>query len=97
MIPATLELVHPCPARAEYIELRFTTPEGPFTWCFPEPPPGGEPPGGPIALVVGPYGVQARQFHDGVLGTALESSTALPMMLAGANVHVARRLVAMSR
>lgn len=92
-VPATLDRVHPCPARSDYIEVCFTTPEGPFNWCFPEPPHCQEEPGGPLALTLGRYGVQAHELSDGALGPALPSSSALPMILAGAQVHVARRLL----
>ncbi|MFA1546273.1 hypothetical protein [Actinomadura chokoriensis] len=92
-LPATLERVHPCPARSDYVEVCFTTPGGPFKWCFPEPPHRREGPGGPLALTLGRYGVQAHELPDGALGPALPSSSALPMILAGAEVRVARRLV----
>ncbi|WP_347813228.1 aldehyde dehydrogenase [Actinomadura sp. GC306] len=92
-VPATLERVHPCPARPDYIEVCFTTPEGPFNWCFPEPPECAAEPGGPLALVLGRYGVQAHELRDGAPGAALPSSAALPMILAGVEVRVARELV----
>ncbi len=92
-VPATLEQVRRCPARLEYIELCFTTPEGPWKWCFPEPPRRRKQPAGPIALTVGPFGVQAHLIRDSGLAPALQSSSALPMILAGADVYVARRLV----
>jgi hypothetical protein len=95
-LPASLELVRRCPARSEYIELCFTTSEGSWKWCFPEPARRRKLPAGPLALTVGLYGVQAHAFgHDG-LGPALPSSSALPMILAGADVYVARRLVSAS-
>jgi hypothetical protein len=90
---ATLELVRRCAARSEYIELCFTTPEGSWNWCFPEPPRRRKTPAGSLALTVGPYGAQARLLRDSGLGPALPSSSALPMILAGADVYVARRLV----
>jgi len=94
-LPATLELVRRCPARPEYVELCFVTSEGSLKWCFPEPPRRrGRSAGGPLALVLGPYGVQAHRVGETSLGTALQSSSALPMILAGAEVHVACRLVA---
>lgn len=93
LVPATLDRVHPCPARSDYIEVCFATPEGPFKWCFPEPPQCAAEPGGPLALVLGRYGVQAHELRGGALGPALPGSAALPMILAGVQVRVARRLV----
>jgi hypothetical protein len=99
-LPATLELVRPCAARPEYIELCFTTPEGAFNWCFRRPPgrrkrPAGrrKRPAGPIALRSGPYGVHAYLLEEDGLGPALEISAALPMITAGTDVYVARGLV----
>ena len=92
-VPAALDRVHPCPARSDYIEVCFTTPAGPFQWCFPEPPHCPAEPGGPLALTLGRYGVQAHEFADGAVGPALPSSSALPMILAGAEVHIARHLL----
>ena len=92
-LPATLERVCRCPARSGYIELCFTTSEGSWKWCFPEPPRRRKPPAGPLALTVGPYGVQAHLVREGGLGPALPSSSALPMIMTGADVSVARRLV----
>ena len=92
-LPATLEGVRRCPARSGYVELCFTTPEGPWQWCFPEPPRRRRRPAGPLALTMGPYGAQAHLVRDAGLGPALPSSSALPMILAGADVRVARRLV----
>jgi len=92
-VPATLELVRRCPARPGYIELCFTTPEGSWKWCFPEPSRRRKQPAAPVALTIGPYGVQAHLVRDGGLGPALQSSSALPMILAGADVHVARKLI----
>lgn len=92
-LPASLEVVRRCPARSEYIELCFTTPEGSWKWCFPEPPRRRKPPAGPLALTVGLYGAQAHVIGEDGLGPALPSSSALPMILAGADVYVARKLV----
>ncbi|MGI8329408.1 hypothetical protein ACRYCC_05540 [Actinomadura scrupuli] len=97
LLPATLELVRRCPARPDYIELCFTTSEGRLEWCFPEPARRRRKAAGPLALTLGPYGVQAHRLHDGALGHALQSSSALPMILAGADVQVARRLVCSGR
>ena len=36
-LSATLESLRRCPARGEYVELCFTTAEGEWSWCFPEP------------------------------------------------------------
>ncbi|MFI0355002.1 hypothetical protein [Actinomadura sp. 9N407] len=97
-LPAALELVRPCPARSEYIELCFSTSEGPFQWCFPAPPRDREEPGGPLALAIGPYGVQAHRVDaEGGLGATLRPCTALPMILTGADVRIASRLVTTGR
>ena len=93
LLPATLEGVCRCPARSGYIELRFATPEGSWNWCFPKPPRRRKDPAGPLALTVGPYGAQARPVRDGGLGHALPGSAALSMILAGADVYVARGLI----
>ena len=92
-LPARLELVRPCAARPEYIELCFSTPEGAWNWCFRRPPRRRKRPDGPIALRSGPYGVHAYLLGEDGLGPALEISAALPMITAGADVYVARRLV----
>jgi hypothetical protein len=92
-LQATLEGVRSCPARSGYVELCFTTAEGPWQWCFPEPSRRRRRPAGELALTMGPYGVQAHLVGDAGLGPALPSSSALPMILAGADVRVARRLV----
>ena len=92
-LPATLESVRRCPARPDYIELGFATPEGGWTWCFPNRADRRNRPAGPIALTVGPYGVQARLIHSGSLGPALQSSSALPLIRSGADVYLARELV----
>jgi hypothetical protein len=96
-LPATLEGVRRCPARPEYIELCFTTGEGAWNWCFPPPARELKRPAEPVALVLGPYGVLARRIADDGLGLALDHSVALPMILAGADVVVARRLVTAGR
>ena len=97
-LPATLEGVRRCPARPEYAELCFSTPEGAWNWCFPEPPqPRGPRPVRPIALTLGPYGVQARLVRESGFGPALDGSAALPIILAGATVVVARQLVTAGR
>jgi hypothetical protein len=93
-LPARLELVRPCAARPEYIELCFTTAEGAFNWCFRRPPRRRKRPAGPIALRSGPYGVHAYRLDEDGLGPALEISAALPVITAGADVYVARDLVA---
>ena len=97
LLPATLDGVRRCPARSEYIELCFTTPEGAWNWCFPEPSRRRRRRGGPIALTVGPYSVLARLVRDDGLGSALDSAAALPMILAGADVVIARSLVTAGR
>src|SRR5580765_3856189 len=82
-LTATLGGARRCPARGEYVELHFTTGEGPWTWCFPAPfpaparQPGRRP--APIALTPGPYGVMARRVTaDGAPGAALDARVALP-------------------
>ena len=96
-LPATLESVRGCPARTGYLELCFRTPEGAWNWCFEEPASRRKRPADPIALTLGPYGVLARRVLDDGFGTALDGSAALPMILAGAEVIVARRLVIAGR
>ncbi len=96
-LPAKLERVSRCPARAGYIELCFTTPEGTWKWCFPRPPRRHREPAGALALTAGPYGAQAHPVREDGLGPALPSSSALPMILAGATVWIARSLVAPNR
>src|SRR5438132_10586792 len=83
LLPATLLGVCRCPARAGYVELRFTTAEGSWNWCFPKPSRRRRHASGPLALTVGPYGAQARVVRDGGLGHALPGSAALAMILAG--------------
>ena len=91
----TLETAHRCPARSDYIELRFTTSAGSWQWCFPEPPQYGGATGATesLALMFGRYGAQAHIIRDGALGPALPSPAALPMILAGTRIFVERRLV----
>ncbi len=93
-LPARLELVRPCAARPEYVGLCFTTPEGAFNWCFRRPPRRRKRPGGPNAMRSGPYGVHAYLRDEDGLGPALEISAALPVITGGADVYVARGLVA---
>lgn len=92
-LPATLDLVRRCPARSEYIELCFSTSEGAWKWCFPEPPVDSEQPAGALALKLGPYGVQAHAVLGDGIGVALPSASAVPMILAGTPVYVACKLV----
>ena len=97
-LPARLDYVRRCPARAAYVELCFSTEGGPWNWCFPEPAelPEAET-SAPLALKAGRYGVQAHPIDGRDLGPALPSSAALPMILAGAEVHIADRLVSAIR
>jgi len=97
LLPATLEGVRGCPARPEYIELCFATPEGSWNWCFPGPARRRRWAASPIALTLGPYGVLARRVLGGGFGAALDGSAALPMILAGADVMVEGRLVTAGR
>jgi hypothetical protein len=93
-VPARLESVRRCPARADFIELCFATDEGSWTWCFRDPPERTKGESfGSLALTVGPYGAQARCVDDGDLGLALPTSEALPMILGDSRTYVARRLV----
>lgn len=106
-LTAKLNYVRRCPARADYLELIFTTKEGFWKWCFsdPRPEPGtGELPRAepgamvPLALTVGRYGAQARpRGEDGELGPALTNAEALPLILAGTKVSVTRKLVERGR
>jgi hypothetical protein len=96
-LPATLEGVRRCPARAGYLELCFRTPEGSWNWCFPKPAGRRKRAASPVALTLGPYGVLARPVLDDGFGAALDGSAALPMILAGGSVVVARRLVIAGR
>lgn len=96
-LSATLDSAHRCPARSDYIELRFTTSAGSWQWCFPEPPQSGadaEPRATEsLALTFGRYGAQAHLIREGTLGLALPSPAALPLILADARIFVERRLV----
>ena len=97
-LTATLEGTRQCPARGEYVELHFATSDGPWIWCFPKPARRLKRRPSPIALTLGPYGVMARRVTPGgELGTALDPCVALPTILAGAHVAVARRLVTAGR
>ncbi len=97
-LSATLGSLRRCPARGEYVELCFTTAEGQWSWCFPEPARRLRRPPSPVALTLGPHGVLARRVDaDGDFGDALNASVALPMILAGAEVVVARYLVTAGR
>jgi hypothetical protein len=99
--PARLASVGPCPARPDYLELRFTTADGEWEWCFPDPATGPDQPephlahAAPrLALVMGPYGVQAHLLGpDDTLGYSLLTATAVPMIRSGAEVRVSRRLL----
>ena len=92
-LPAALESVRRCPAQPECIELSFRTPEGAWNWCFPEPARRRKRNPGPLALTLGPYGVLVRRVLSGGFGAAVDASAVLPMILAGSDVIVARRLV----
>lgn len=91
-IQATLTFVRRCPARSDYRELFFATDEGVWRWCFPEPAEHEKPTGnGAIALTVGRHGAQAypvTEDGDDTVGSVL------PRILGGAEVRIARRLVA---
>ncbi|WP_327100523.1 hypothetical protein OIE68_18090 [Nocardia vinacea] len=94
-LPATLEVALRCPARSDYIELRFATSAGSWQWCFPEPQHRYADPSAAtsIALAFGRYGAQAHLIRAGGLGPALPSSAALPLILADARILVERRLI----
>jgi hypothetical protein len=96
-VPAALESLRACPARPDYVELHFTTPEGSWNWCFPKPARRKKHPVAPVALTLGPYSVVARQMVRDGIGAALPPAIALPMILAGADVFVARALVVAGR
>ncbi|MEV4235397.1 MULTISPECIES: hypothetical protein [unclassified Nocardia] len=94
-LPATLDIALRCPARSDYIELRFATSAGSWQWCFPEPQHRYADPSAAtsIALAFGRYGAQAHLIRAGGLGPALPSSAALPLILADARILVERRLI----
>lgn len=97
-VPAALVSVRPCPARSDYVELRFDTAEGEWDWCFAAPTePDADPALDPLALVLGRFGTVAHPVVDGILGPALPTTSALPRILAGAGVRIARRLVTAGR
>ena len=94
-LSATLRLARRCPARLDYVELLFGTDEGMWEWCFPEPPEQlHHHSNGPLALTLGTYGPQAHTIDNDGLGPALPSTEAMSAILDGADVYVARRLVA---
>ncbi len=92
-LAASLSFVRRCPARSDYIELCFATEQGSWKWCFPEPPKHQERVRGTLAVTVGRYGAQAHIVVDNRLGHTLPSGEALPMILDGSQMYVARRLV----
>ena len=96
-VSATLKSVGRCPARSDFIELCFITPQGRWKWCFPEPSEPMQASDGQLALTVGRYGVQAHLAVQDGLGPALPSALALPMIIAGAEVHIAGTLMARGR
>jgi hypothetical protein len=93
-LPAILKSVRRCPARSGYVELCFATDEGWWNWCFSESAQRQKRPARPLALTAGHYGPRAHLIDGHGLGPALPSSEALPMILDGAEVYVARWLVA---
>lgn len=97
-VSARLATVGRCPARLGYIELAFTTPEGPWKWCLSKPPECEPEKTGLVAVTLGRYGPQARFVtEDGDLAPALPSVEAVPVILAGADVVIARSLVVHGR
>lgn len=98
-VRATVESAGPCPARADYIEICFSTTEGRWKWCFPEPDPADCPaePTTDLAFTLDNYGAQAHPIVGGRIQPAILSAAALPMVLAGTPVHISRRLVVMCR
>lgn len=95
-VQATLAEVARCPARADFVELRFTTEVGSWNWCFPNPSSCDErsdADDGGLALILGRYGTQAHEVVDGVIGPALPSSEALPRILGGCHPLVSRKLI----
>lgn len=95
LIRADLRHVSRCPARADFIELSFATEEGQIKWCFPEPPARRTRRTGRLVLKQSRYGLQAHPARADGLGPALQSSSALPMILAGADVYVPRSVVSL--
>ncbi|MBO0856478.1 MAG: hypothetical protein J2P18_22250 [Nocardia sp.] len=98
-IRASIESVGPCPARADYIEICFSTTEGRWKWCFPEPDPDDvlEEPWTDLAFTLDHYGAQAHPIVDGRIQPAILSAAALRMVLGGTAVHIERKLVLMCR
>ncbi|MCX4092587.1 hypothetical protein [Nocardia sp. alder85J] len=100
-LPASLESTGPCPARADYLELRFATSVGHWTWCVPqpgsEPPDPEEEPVDRLAIAMGRYGIQAYRHTGEGTGTALPSAAAIPLILDGIPVRVARTLIESGR
>lgn len=96
-LPATLDSVHRCPARSDYLDLRFVTSEGSWQWCFPEPPDDaadlGQHTDVTIVFTFGRYGALAHLIRDGELGPAMPSAAALPLILADARVLIEPRLL----
>jgi hypothetical protein len=92
-LPATLELARRCPARSDYVDLRFQTARGSWDWCFPGPPEQDVRLKGPLALTIGAHGLQVHLITDGVLGPRLLNGPALAMIMAGTEVSIARRLI----
>ncbi|WP_433761338.1 hypothetical protein [Nocardia sp. CA-135398] len=95
-LTATLDSVHRCPARSDYIDLRFSTSAGFWQWRFPEPQGrrrADRRGAVPLALTFGRYAAQAHIIRDNALGPALPSSAALPLILGDAYILIERRLI----
>jgi hypothetical protein len=78
---AELDRVRPCPARSDYLELCFSTADGPVSWCFPKPAARRRRArkNGPVILRVGPYGLQPHLIRDGELTSALTAAETVPV------------------
>ncbi|MCE0765971.1 hypothetical protein LWC35_24150 [Pseudonocardia kujensis] len=93
-VRADLAEIGRCPARADFVELHFTTEVGRWKWCFPDPRSREtRTDEQTLVLVLGRYGTQAHLVVDGAIGPALPSSEALPMILGGSRPFVSRKLI----
>ncbi|WP_236794432.1 hypothetical protein [Amycolatopsis sp. GM8] len=98
-VRATLREVRRCPARADFIELCFSSEAGPWKWCFHKPVEQVPAPSGEhtLVLVLGRYGIQAHLVVDHGIGPALSSSEAMPLILDGCRPFVSRELIERGR
>jgi hypothetical protein len=98
LLPVTLEGVRRCPTPGRSTSnCASVRRKARVSWCFPRHARRREGAASPIALTLGPYGVLARRVLGRGFGAALDDSAALPMILAGAEVVIAGRLVTAGR